>query len=148
MVRPKRSSIAFLFVVLAAAPALAHHMAVVMAKQSSVSDLSSAELSKIFRAEVRKWPDGKPITLVLHRASPGEAVTLEHLNRMSAAEWQAWMAEHKQAIKLVGSDEDVLFYVERVPGAIGLVEVRSVNSEVRLIHIDGKLPMEDGYLSH
>jgi ABC-type phosphate transport system substrate-binding protein len=148
MVRAKQSSIAFLFVVLAAAPALAHHMAVVMAKESTVSNLSSAELSKIFRAEVRKWPDGKPITLVLHRASPGEAVTLEHLNRMSAAEWLAWMAQHKQAIKLVASDEDVLSYVKSMPGAIGLVDVRSVNSQVNLIRIDGKLPMEDGYLSH
>lgn len=148
MIRRWRSTFWFLFVLLAVAPAFAHHMAVVMGKESHVSALSSAELSKIFRAEVRKWPDGKPIALVLHRSSPGEAITLERLHRMSAGEWQAWMAEHKPMIQFVSSDEEVLSYVERVPGSIGLVDVRSVNSRVSIIRIDGKLPMEAGYLPH
>lgn len=148
MIKAWRSRLAFLFVALAATPALAHHMAVVVAKEGAVSQLSSAQLSKIFLAEVRKWPDGKTITLVLHRASAGEAITLERLNRMSAIEWQAWIAQHKNEIKLVGSDEEVLSYVENIPGAVGLIDVRSLNSRVRIIRIDGKLPMEAGYLPH
>jgi hypothetical protein len=67
---------------------------------------------------------------------------------MSAIEWQAWIAQHKNEIKLVGSDEEVLSYVENIPGAVGLIDVRSLNSRVRIIRIDGKLPMEAGYLPH
>jgi len=56
--------------------------------------------------------------------------------------------EHRDSLKLVDSDEDVLSIVESLPGAVGLVEVRSVTDRVKIVHVDGKLPMEDGYLPH
>lgn len=34
---------------------------------------------------------------------------------MLAGEWQAWVAAHKDVIRLVGSYEEVLFYFESVP---------------------------------
>src|SRR5262249_50592736 len=123
-------------------------MAVVVSKQNSVTHMSSGQLSKIFLAETKKWPDGRGITLVLHRSLPGETITLQRLNRMSAQRWQAWMAEHKDSIKLVESDEEVLTYVQSSPGAVGLVDVRSVNDRVTIVRVDGKVPMEDGYLPH
>lgn len=138
----------FLFTTTSAAPCFAHHMAVVVSKQNSVTALSSAQLGKIFRAETKKWPDGTGIQLVLHRASTGETITLQRLNKKSAQQWQSWIAEHKDSIKLVDSDEDVLTYVENTPGAVGLVDVRSVNDRVNIIRVDGKVPMEDGYLPH
>ncbi|MGM3932448.1 substrate-binding domain-containing protein, partial [Salmonella sp. NW378] len=73
-----------LLAVSSAVPCFAHHMAVVVSKQNGVASLTSTQLSKIFRAELRKWPDGKSITLVLHRASAGETSTLQRLNKMSA----------------------------------------------------------------
>jgi hypothetical protein len=48
----------------------------------------------------------------------------------------------------VDSDQDVLALVESTPGAVGLVDVRSVTDRVKIVHVDGKLPMEDGYLPH
>jgi hypothetical protein len=41
-----------------------------------------------------------------------------------------------------------LIYVENTPGAVGLVEVHSVNDRVNVVRVDGKMPMEDGYLPH
>jgi ABC-type phosphate transport system substrate-binding protein len=123
-------------------------MAVVVSKQNGVNALSSAQLSRIFRAETRKWADGKSIQLVLHRASNGEAITLQRLNKMSAQQWHNWMAAHKDSLTLVDSDEDVLNYVENTPGAVGLVDVRSVNEHVTIVRVDGKVPMEEGYLPH
>jgi ABC-type phosphate transport system substrate-binding protein len=137
-----------LFFTVAAAPCFAHHMAVVVSKQNSVSSMSAAQLGKILRAETKKWPDGKNIQIVLHRSSAGETITLERLNKMSAQQWQAWIAEHRDSVKLVGSDEEVLTYVEGTPGAVGLVDVRSVNDRVTVVRVDGKVPMEDGYLPH
>ena len=143
-----RSAALFLFSAISAAPCFAHHMAVVVSKENGVTAMSSAQLGKMFRAETNKWPDGKSIQLVLHRASTGETITLQRLNKMSARQWQSWMAEHKGSVKLVDSDEDVLSYVESTPGAVGLVEVHSLNDHVNIIRVDGKVPMEDGYLPH
>ena len=84
----------------------------------------------------------------MHRASNGEALTLQHLNKMSAQQWHNWVAEHKDSLILVDSDEDVLKYVQNAPAAVGLVDVRSVNDHVNIIRVDGKVPMEEGYLPH
>ena len=146
--RMPRSAALLLFAAISAVPCFAHHMAVVVSKENGVTAMSSVQLGKIFRAETKKWPDGKSIRLVLHRASTGEALTLQHLNKMSAQQWQKWMAEHKGSLKLVDSDDEVLSYVESTPGAVGLVEVHSVNDHVNIIRVDGKFPMEEGYLPH
>lgn len=137
-----------LAILLLVTPCFAHHMAVVVSHENSVDALTSAQLSKIMRAETKKWPDGKEIMVVLHRDSPGESTTLQRLNKMSAAQWQQWMAEHKDRITLVNSDEEVLNLVGSSPGAVGLVDVRSVNEKVKVVHVDGKLPHESGYLPH
>jgi ABC-type phosphate transport system substrate-binding protein len=137
-----------LMAVMSASPCFAHHMAVVVSKQGGVKALSSAQLQRIFRVETREWPDGTGIVLVLHRASAGEAATLARLNRMTVQEWQKWVANHNDSVKLVNSDEEVLTYVQNSPGAIGLVDVRSVNNAVTVVRVDGKVPMEAGYLPH
>ena len=147
-VKNLRRAAVVLFAILSVAPCFAHHMAVVVSKQNGVNALSSAQLSKIFRAETRKWPDGGSIQLVLHRASNGEAITLQRLNKMSAEQWRAWITEHKETLVLVDSDEEVLNYVKNAPEAIGLVDVRSVNDHVNVVRVDGKVPMEAGYLPH
>lgn len=137
-----------LFGVVTAAPACAHHMAVVVSKQNPVTSITSAELGRVFRGETKRWPDGKSIQLVVHRSSSGEAETLERLNKMSAQEWHRWVAGHKDLLVLADSDDDVLNYVEHTPGAIGLVEVHSLDDRVVVVRVDGKVPMEAGYLPH
>ena len=138
--------IAFLLAVFT--PCFAHHMAVVVNKDSNVENVTAAHLAKIVRAEVKNWPDGKPIILVLHKESAGEAETLQHLNKMSAAEWKVLIAAHKDSIQVADSDADVLKIVQSTPGALGFVDVRSVNNSINVVKVDGKLPMETGYLPH
>ena len=144
----KRSVVLLSFALMLTTPCFAHHMAVVVSKENSLDNMSSTHLGKVFRAETKKWSDGKLVVLVFHRASAGEMITLQHLNKMSAAQLQAWIAEHRDSLKLVDTDQDVLSIVESTPGAVGLVDVRSVTDRVKIVHVDGKLPMEDGYLSH
>jgi ABC-type phosphate transport system substrate-binding protein len=129
-------------------PCFAHHMAVVVNKDNNVGNLTSVHLSKIFRSEIKKWPDGKAVVLVLHKDSEGETETLERLMKMSPGEWKALIAAHKDTIQMVDSDADVLKIVQSTPGAIGLVDVRSVDNTINVVRVDGKLPMESGYLPH
>jgi ABC-type phosphate transport system substrate-binding protein len=136
------------FLMIAVVPCFAHHMAVVVNKDNHVADIPAAHLARICRLEARKWPDGKDVTLVLHTDSPGELATLERLTHMSQSELKAFVASHKDVLTLADSDAEVLRIVETTPGAIGLVDVRSINDQVTVLKVGGKLPMEDGYLSH
>ena len=129
-------------------PCLAHHTAVVVNKDNSVANLTSAHLAKIVRGEVKKWPDGKYIVLVLHNDSAGEDETLARLNKMSAADWKSFLAAHRNSIRFVDTDADVLKAVQGEPGAVGLIEVHSIDNSVNVVRVDGKLPMEFGYLPH
>lgn len=138
--------LAFLFACLT--PCFAHHTAVVVNKDNAVENVTSARLARIIRGEIKKWPNGKNIVLILHKDSEGEAETLERLNKMSAAEWKNFVATHKDSILLVDTDADVLKAVQAEPGAMGLIEVHSVDNSINVVHVDGKLPMEFGYLPH
>jgi ABC-type phosphate transport system substrate-binding protein len=138
----------FVFLLTFLTPCFAHHMAVVVNKENSVGNVTAAHLAKIFRSEVKKWPDGTGIVLVLHRDSAGETETLERLNKMTDGEWKALLATHKDSIQLVDSDADVLKIVQSLPGAVGLVDVRSVDNSINVVRVDSKLPMESGYLPH
>lgn len=129
-------------------PCFAHHMAVVVNKENNVENLTSIHLARVFRSEIRKWPDGKAVVVILHRDSEGESETLQRLNHATAAEFKAMIDAHKDSIQFADSDADVLKMVQSTPGAIGLVDVRSVDDTINVVHVDGKLPMEAGYLPH
>jgi ABC-type phosphate transport system substrate-binding protein len=135
-------------VVLAATPCFAHHMAVVVNKDNTVQNFTSAHLARILKGEVKKWPDGKSVVLVLHNSSPGEMTTLQHLSKMSEAEVKSLLALHKDSVQTVSTDADVIDAVASTPGAIGFVEEHSITERVSVVRVDGKLPMESGYLPH
>jgi len=85
---------------------------------------------------------------VLHASSPGEMGTLQRLTKMSGAELKSMLASHKDSFRTVASDSDVIDAVASTPGAIGFVEEHSITDRVTVVRVDGKLPMESGYLPH
>jgi ABC-type phosphate transport system substrate-binding protein len=145
-IRPTATLAVFLLTFLT--PCFAHHMAVVVNKENKVDNVTAVHLGKLFRSEVRKWPDGKAVVLVLHKNSEGETETLQRLIKMSPAEVKAQIASHKDSIVLADSDADVLKIVQSTPGAVGLIEIHSVDNTINVVRVDGKLPMESGYLPH
>ena len=52
------------------------------------------------------------------------------------------------AILIATSDEELVNTVASTPGAVGVVDVYSINSSVAVIKVGGKLPLEPGYLLH
>ena len=138
----------FLFTVFAFVPCYAHHLAVVVAKENKAESITSANLSKMLKAETKKWPDGKNVLIVLQRHSQAQMVTLERLNKMSAAALKAFLDSHPDSVQFADTDVEILKIVESLPGAIGLVDVRSIDDKVKVLKVDGKLPLEEGYLPH
>ena len=49
---------------------------------------------------------------------------------------------------VVSDDDEALKAVQGNPSAIGLVNVYKINSNVDVLKIDGKLPLEFGYALH
>src|SRR5258708_23309995 len=98
---------AIAFLSASVAPCLAHHTAVIVNKENAVENVSSVHLAKIVRGEIKKWPDGRNIVLVLHKDSASETETLLRLNKMSAPEWKSFLADHKDFIFFVDTDADV-----------------------------------------
>jgi hypothetical protein len=49
---------------------------------------------------------------------------------------------------MADSDADVLKIVQSNAGAVGFVDARSVDNTINVVRVDGKLPMESGYLPH
>jgi ABC-type phosphate transport system substrate-binding protein len=138
----------FVFLLTFLTPCFAHHMALVVNRDNNVGNVTAVHLSRILRSEVKKWPDGKAVVLVLHRNSAGETETLQRLINMTGEGLKAMIAAHKDSIVLADSDAEVLKIVQTTPGAIGFVDVRSVDNTISVVRVDGKLPMESGYLPH
>src|ERR1700683_3599006 len=146
--RFERLAVLLAFLLTFLTPCFAHHMAVVVNRDNNVGNVTSVHLSRIFRAEVKKWPDGKSVVLVLRKDSAGEAETLQRLIKMNDGDWKALIAAHKDLIVMADSDADVLKIVQTTTGAIGFVGGRSVDNTINVVRVDGKLPMESGYLPH
>src|SRR3984885_9135763 len=125
------------------------NMAVVVAADSNLPDLTMTEFTKLSKGAQKSWPDGRSFTLVLKDpASPEMHVAMQKLFGASSADAKSAIAKINEArplIKVVGSDEDVFHTVTATPGAVGLVDVYTINSAVKVLHIDGKLPFDIGY---
>jgi ABC-type phosphate transport system substrate-binding protein len=125
----------------------ATQLAVVVDKANNTASLSSADLAKILKLSNSKWPDGKQVVLVLRGASgPDMQLALQKLSNMSDDQIKDLLAAHKSSILIVNSEQEVLKSVSTIPGAIGLVDVYSLTSGVNVVKVDGKLPLEPGYL--
>ena len=139
----------FVFVLFAAPLCAARDLAVVVNKSNPASTLSVAELEKLLKAATQTWPDGKKVKVILtDPGSPDAKTLLQRAYKLSPAEIKSLADAHRADIQIVSSDDIVLTMVESTPGAIGIVNVYSINSHVKVLKVDDKLPMEAGYLLH
>ena len=128
-------------------PCEAKHMAVVVNKANSTDNVTAADLAKILQVNTKRWADGKNITIVLRDpSSPETQEALQRLFKMSQADVSTFIQSHKGSFIAVDTDEALLKIVETTPGAVGLVDVYSITSRINVVKVDGKLPLEQGYL--
>src|SRR5512142_142808 len=129
-----------------AASCEAKQLAVIVDKTNNTGGLSNTDLAKVFKFDSHRWPDGRPIILILRDPSTPEMKTaIEKLYHMLADQFKALLAAHSSGVIIVHSETELLKSVEAIPGAVGLVDVYSINSRVNVLKVDGKLPLEQGY---
>jgi len=138
-----------------AATSPAKDFALISNKTNHVDAVSAAELAKICKGQMERWPDGKPVSLVTRDpASPEMRLVLEKVYGIPKEEVLVLIttANHSRvnhpAIVVVDSDEAVVKKVESSPGAVGLVDVYAITGGVTVVKVGGKLPLEPGYALH
>jgi ABC-type phosphate transport system substrate-binding protein len=144
-----------LLVLSAAGAASAKDLALISNKGNAVTTIAMADLVKICKGQTSRWPDGKPLTFITRDpSSPEMKLAVEKIYNMppEAINELIATANHGRmnhpAIVVVNSDEDLVKRVASTPGAVGLVDVYSINSAVEVVKIGGKLPLGPGYPLH
>lgn len=142
----RRISVLLLLIAGLAASCEARQIAVIVDKTNNTGGLSAMDLTKVFKFDSHKWPDGRPVILVLRDPSTPEMKTaIEKLYHMQVDQFKSLLAAHASGVIIVRSEDELLKSVEAIPGAVGLVDVYSINSRVNVLKVDGKLPLEQGY---
>ena len=113
------------------------------------------DLVKVCKAQTNRWPDGRPVTLIMRApSSPEMKIVLEKVFELPEAQVKELIATANHgrvghpAIMIADSDEELVNKVASIPGAVGVVDVYSINSSVSVVKLAGKLPLEPGYLLH
>src|ERR1700730_14898393 len=125
------------------------NIAVIMSAGAKLQDVQLSELMKLCKGTQKTWVDGKSFTLVMtDPGAPEMHPVIGILFGMSAANLKVALAklnESRILIKIVDNDADLLRTVEATPGAVGIVDVYAINSSVKVLRVDGKLPFDVGY---
>ena len=144
-----------IFLAMAASLASARDLAIVSNKANSFATISLPDLVKVCKAQTNRWPDGKPVTIIMRTpSSPEMRLFLEKVYELPEAQVKDLIATanhgraNHPAIMIVENDEDLVNKVASIPGAIGIVDVYAINSSVAVVKLAGKLPLEPGYLLH
>lgn len=151
----RRIAVVTLLVWASLAQARAKDLAVISNKSNSLQAIAAVEFVKVCKGQTNRWPDGKPVTLVI--LDPGSSemkVLLQKVYETNADAVRELIsaANHGRAnhpaIVIVDSDEALVQKVESIPGAVGVVDVYSITSGVTVLKVAGKNPFEAGYLLH
>lgn len=128
-------------------------IAVVVHKDTPVSDLSLSDVRKIFLGEKQYWNARLPVVLLIRApvAREREAV-LKLIYQMTETQynrfWYAkiFRAEAVSAPKIVYSNDMTKELVSVLPGAIAFIDAQHARSAgLKVLRVDGRLPGEPGY---
>lgn len=145
------STLFFAFVAVSvAAPARAEALAVVVSSKLDVDSLTEAQLRQIFLGEPVKAGGKKVIPLNLPPNSAARQAFDQAVLGMGPDEVPRFWVDQRirgkaSPPKTIPSSSTVVRLVEKLPGAIGYVELSEVTPGVRVIAIDGKKPGDDSY---
>lgn len=127
-------------------------IAVVVQPDTPVSNLSLAEVRKIFLGDRQYWTANIPVVLLIRAPVARERdVVLKVIYQMSESRFkQYWIAkifraESASAPKVVYSNDMANDLVSAIPGAIAFIDSRDLKPGTKVVRVDGLLPGDAGY---
>jgi hypothetical protein len=137
---------------LAIAPLRAADLVIVVNKSCALDNVTSAELTKFFKAEKSKAPDGTKLVIVMQDSGrPERDAALAAIYHMSESEYNDYFVEATftgavaTAPKAVSSGAAVKKFVSDTAGGLGYVRDSDVDDSVKVVKVDGKAPGDPDY---
>ena len=128
---------------------LAGELVIIVNTENSVSALSPQEVRKYMLKEAISWPNGKKVRSVDRKGSPPQRKTyLKGVVNMNPDQLEKyWVGlRYKNGVPLppkLGSDQQVIEYVQSFAGAVGYVNSSSISTDQQSsIKIVGTFPMQ------
>jgi ABC-type phosphate transport system substrate-binding protein len=128
------------------------NLAIVVNTSNPVDNLSMSELRKVFLGERSHWPNGRRITLVMMEpGQPERKALIREVCQMNESDFSRhflhglFTGEVFVSPKTLASPVGVRKFIFNVPGAIGYVRATDVDSSVKVIRVDGRLPDDKEY---
>ena len=126
--------------------------AVIASPDVSVSNLTIADLRKLFLGDRQFWTPKLRVSLLVRAPVARERIIVVWtICKMSEAQFgQYWIgkvmrAESTSSPQLFSSNQQALNLVSNTPGAIAIVNATQVPSGTKVLAVEGKLPHEPGY---
>lgn len=126
-------------------------LAVVVAKSSSLNELSFRELKRLYMGDSINGPNGKKLIPLTQVPVSRDRVGFDRsvLGMSAEAVARYWIDRKIRGQsgppKAIDSVDALTRVVGNVDGAIGYVRPDQVRGDVKIVKIDGKLPGEIGY---
>jgi ABC-type phosphate transport system substrate-binding protein len=133
-------------------PQDAEPLAIVVNRSNPMSEISLADLRKLYRGQRSRWSNGRRVTLVMRDpGTPEREAILQTLYGVDEDEYRrgflqaVFTGEAIGAPRVLATPNGVLRFVFNVPGAIGYVRASEVDATVKTLRVDGHLPGDAGY---
>lgn len=126
-------------------------LAIVVAKNSPLTNISLYELKHLYLGEFIAGPEGKRLIPLNHPSQSREriafdATVLGMTPDQGAAYWiDRRIRGQSGSPRAVDSPELIQRIVSRLDGAVAYVRVDAVRPEMRILRVDGKLPTDADY---
>jgi hypothetical protein len=126
-------------------------LAVIVSPASKLSNISVADLRRVFQSERLTDPDGVKLIPLNHPPKTVDRVGFDQvmLGMDPEAVGRFWIDRKIRGgsgpPRTVESLATLRRVVEKLPGAIGYIRPAQLSNEVRAIRVDGKLPEDPGY---
>ena len=140
---------------IAVAETKSNDVAVVTNPSTPVTELSLADVRKIFLGERQYWNSNMPVVVLVRAPVAREReVVLKTIYQMNENQFkQYWVAkifrsEAVSAPKIVYSSGMTMQLLTAIPGSIAFMQAKDVGPGVKVLKVDGQLPGEAGYKLH
>lgn len=126
-------------------------LAIIVSPTSKLTNVSMADLRRVFQSERLTDPDGTKLIALNHPPKTVDRVGFDQvvLGMDPEAVGRFWIDRKIRGgngpPRTVESLATLRRVVEKLPGAIGYIRPAQLSNEVRAVRVDGKLPEDPGY---
>lgn len=127
-------------------------LAIVVNRANPVDNISFSELRKIFLGRRNHWSNGRRIAVVmLDYGQPERETVLDRIYQMDENGYRNYFlrgmfrGEVFMSPKTLASPIVLRKFVFNAPGAIGYLRASDVDDSVKVVRIDGHLPLDKDY---